>query len=134
MTDDYLILTQPDINKRVAQGILACENDIASYNTEIAMHTAAVAALGDIKWDDSNIKYRWMKRDDLIRDALNAGLDSTAIQNILNLVALDNHNGGIISAQFELGKTTRNYTNYQNILPAGSDRDTAIAAISTPTA
>ncbi len=85
MTNEFLVLTKEKVNERIAHGISACENDLVSYAVEIANHTAALATIGSLSWDDGNMKYRWMKRDDMIRDAMNAGLSSEEMQKIASM-------------------------------------------------
>lgn len=131
MPVEFITLTQDDLDKKIAEGINSRETELNSYYYELQSHQNAIDALGDIAWDDTTMKYRGLDRDVFVAMAIADGCDSTKIQAISDLLALDYHKHNLEVVKIEIAKSERHYNNLLAALPAGDRRDNAIAAVMT---
>ena len=129
---NYVTITQDDIDAKVAANLNSRELELASYDFERATHEAAIAALGDIAWDDTTTPYKGLTRDAMITRALGDGLDSDTIQKIGSLLALDYHKLNLEAVKIETAKSEQHYNTLLTVLPAGPQRDAALATLATP--
>jgi len=128
MARDFVAVTQDDINLMLANGIKSREVELAAYDHEIENYNSAIAALGDITWDATALKYRGMTRDVMITRAMSDGLTSDQIQVIGDLLTLDTYKLNLHGVQIELAKSEAAYNTLLQALPAGKERDAAFAA------
>ncbi len=127
MPRTYLTITQDDIDQKVAENLHSRELELMSYDFERANHEAAIAAFGDISWDETTAPYKGLVRDVMITRALADGLDTETIQNIANLNELESHKLNLQAVIVETAKSERHYDSLLAALPEGAARDTAIA-------
>ena len=129
MARTYLMITQEEINIKIAQNIKSRENELASYDFEAAGHTAAIAALGDIVWTPATQVYNGLTRDTMVARAISEGLTDIQIAEIADLISLDLHKKGLQAVQIEVTKAERIYAHLLETLPAGPARDVAMATV-----
>lgn len=138
MARTFVAATQDEIDLRIAEGIKAREMELAAYDFERKSHEAAIAALGDLKWDETTAEYRGMPRDEMAARALADGLTSEQIQAISDLNALEAHRVNLEAVKIETKRAEQHYESALTSLPAGARRDAAItklreAETTTPT-
>ena len=131
MSRNFLMVEPTEMNTKIAELIRSRELELMSYDFEAAAHQAAIDALGPIQWDDTTLKYKGLARDVMIARALADGLTGDQITAISNLLALDYHTLNLHAVAIETAKSERHYDNLLATLPAGPDRDTAIATVQT---
>jgi hypothetical protein len=129
MARNFLMVSQQELNIKIAENIRSREMELASYDFEKEHHEQAIAALGDIQWNEATEKYKGLARDVMIARAIADGLDSVTIQTISDLNSLDSHKANLEAVIIETSKSERTYENLVASLPEGNDRDAAFAAV-----
>jgi hypothetical protein len=126
MPRQFLTITQDDIDAKIMENLNSRENELASYDFERVNHEAAIAALGDIKWDGITRPYKGLARDVMIARALGDGLTSEQIQAISDLNTLEYHKANLEAVKIETAKSERQYDNLVASIPACDRFDTAL--------
>lgn len=129
MARNFLIVTQSEVDKRIAENIKSRELELSSYDFERENHEIAIQNLGHLEWDESTEKYKGLGRDAMIVRAMEDGLDSDAIQKISDLNSLELHRLNLEAVKSEIAKSERHYDNLIESLPEGERRDKAFASI-----
>lgn len=131
MKRTYLLLTDDDMNCKIAEGIKGKEIELMHYDFEASAHQSTIDELGDIEWDDKTIEYRELGRDALAARAVKNNLTPDQIAHIADLVSLDDAKIRLNIVNIELAKVTRHYNNFCNNLPAGPTRDAVFSTLAT---
>lgn len=129
MARNYLVLTQGDADKKIAEGISSREHELMAYDFEADSHNLAIATLGNIQWSDANRKYKNMDRDQMIALATHDGLSESEILTIANLRALDRHRLNLLAVKVEIAHSEKSYNALLAALPDGDRRAAAFAAV-----
>jgi hypothetical protein len=122
----FLLLNQLEHEDKIMESIKSREQEIAAYDFEHDAHAAAITALGNISWDQSNIKYRGMPREALIATALADGLTSEQLAVIYDLIALDQSKANLEAVKIERGRSERIYAHLLNTIPTGKSSEDAV--------
>ena len=125
----FISITQAEIDLMHARSLRSREFELAAYDFEHASHEDAITKLGALDWDASNAKYKGLARDVMIARALDDGLDSAAIKQLSDLNALQTHKINLEAVKIERAKSERSYDATVASLPAGIDRDAALAKV-----
>lgn len=129
MSRNFIFAEQTEVDVKLAESIESREQELMQYDFEKQMREEAIANLGGIEWTESNRKYKGMNRDSMIKTALADGLDSVAIGNISDLLALDIEKINLEAVKIETKKSERIYDSYLRQLPEGKRRDDAVAKV-----
>ena len=129
MARQFIMLTQEEIDDRVAANIKSRESELMSYDFEKAHHEEAIATIGNLEWPENLLKYRGLARDAMIAKATADGLDGAAISQISNLMALDYHKHNLQAVNVETSKSERHYDHLLTKLPDGERRASAITRL-----
>lgn len=129
MARTFLIVTQDDIDERIAESLRSRELELASYDYEQRHHEEAIEALGDLVWPEALKIYKGLPRDPMIIRAMEDGISAADIQTLVDLTALDNHKVQLQAVKTELAKSERHLQTTLTALPAGSRRNAAIAKV-----
>jgi hypothetical protein len=119
MPRQFIVLTQADVDLRIAESIKAREYELASYDYELAQHDATIAEIETKKlaWDENIAKYRGLSREQLFKAMVRDGLDQPTISKIADLNRLEYAKLSKAATQTELAKSEASYEHAKQQLP-----------------
>ncbi len=132
MDRKFLLVTDDDMNCKLAQGIKGKETELMHYDFEYDLHQATIDTLGDIVWDETTEEYRGLDRNAIAARAVRKGLTPEQIAHLYALKELEDAHIGRAIVDAERTKVQRHYDNFCCKLPEGPVREAAFAAIADP--
>ena len=127
MKRTFISVNQDDIDAKLAENLQSRELELLSYDFERATHEAAIAQLGNIKWNTETGQYKNLARDVMVARAIANGLNSAQIQEIADLNSLESHRLNLEAVKVETAKSERHYKSILAALPKGARRNVALA-------
>lgn len=138
MAKDFtpLVVTQDEVDVKLAEGLASREMEIHQYDVEQQGHELSIAALGNISWNDPDStgaigtlkKYRGMDREQAIRAARQDNLSDADIDRVADLAFLDYLHHNRHACRWEKRRCIQHHENFKTLLPEGDRRTKAIAA------
>lgn len=127
MPRTFIAITQDDIDLKLAEAIKSRENELLSYDFELASHEATIAAIAD-EWTPELEKFKGLTRDLLIKAAAAENADAATLKKAADLNNKDKAAHERNAVKIELSKSEKHYEYLLSQLPEDR-RAAAFAAL-----